>query len=340
MQRNKSRSALCDSVYLSCRFVVRFFRNKTYNHEVTLTEYEATRIGSHVRNRRSQRLFGITIFILVLLTGLAVQAQTPAEPSPGPTPSATPSLEREFFKNILRDQRTIWTAPFHLHRNDAKWMVPFGIGSMALISTDRITGDEIAEFDRGVKASRVISYGGSTYSTGAIAATFYLVGRTKNDARARETGLLSAESLIDSLIVVNGLKEITQRARPLAGHERSEFFDGGTSFPSGHSIQAWSVATIVAKEYGDHPLVQVAAYGAATAVSLSRFTGQKHYLSDVVVGSALGYGIGRYVYRTRHRPASDSSVQNQLQTNTHWPTIAPQYNRHAHQYGIALGWSF
>ena len=292
------------------------------------------------RNRKAQRLFGITVLIVLLSTAFAGRAQTPSEPSPSPTPSATPSLEREFFKNILRDQETIWTAPFHVHRNDAKWMVPFGIGSMALISTDRISGDEIAEFDRGVKASRIISYGGSTYSGGAIAATFYLVGRTKHDARARETGLLGAESMIDSLFVVQGLKEITQRARPLAGRERSEFFDGGNSFPSGHSIQAWSLATIVAKEYGDHPLVQMAAYGAATTVSFSRFTGQKHYLSDVVVGSALGYGIGQYVYRARHRTPTDSSVQDQLQTNTRWPTIAPQFNHRAHQYGIALGWSF
>jgi membrane-associated phospholipid phosphatase len=292
------------------------------------------------RNRRSQRLFSIAVLATVLVIGSAVQAQTPAEPSPSAKPSATPSLEREFFKNILRDQRAIWTAPFHLHRKDAKWLVPFGIGSMALITTDRVSGDEIAEFDRAVKPSRIISYGGSTYSAGAIAATFYLVGRTKHDDRARETGLLSAESLIDSLIVVEGLKEITQRARPLAGRERSEFFDGGSSFPSGHSIQAWSVATIVAKEYAHHPLVKVAAYGAATAVSFSRFTGQKHYLSDVLVGSALGYGIGQYVFRARHRTTSESFVPNQLQTNTRWPTIAPQYNRRAHQYGMGLSWSF
>jgi membrane-associated phospholipid phosphatase len=291
-------------------------------------------------NRRSQRLFGIAILILLLSTAFAGRAQTPAEPSPSPTPSATPSLEREFFRNILRDQRTIWTAPFHLHRKDAKWLIPFGIGSMALITTDRISGDEIAEFHRAVKPSRIISYGGSTYSAGVIAGTFYLVGRTKHDDRASETGLLSAESLIDSLIVVEGLKEITQRARPLAGRDRSEFFDGGSSFPSGHSIQAWSVATIVAKEYADRPLVKVAAYGAATAVSFSRFTGQKHYLSDVLFGSALGYGIGQYVFRARHRSPSGSSVQNQLQTNGRWPTIAPQYNRRAHQYGIGLSWSF
>ena len=291
-------------------------------------------------NRRSQRLFGTAVVAAVLLTAFAVQAQTPTEPGPRATPSATPSLEREFFKNILRDQRTIWTAPLHLQRKDAKWLVPFGIGSMALITTDRISGDEMAEFDHAVKPSRIISYGGSTYGAGAIAGTFYLVGRANHDDRARETGLLSAESLIDSLIVGKGLKEITQRARPLAGRERSEFFDGGSSFPSGHSIQAWSVATIVAKEYAHHPLVKVAAYGAATAVSFSRFTGQKHYLSDVLVGSALGYGIGQYVFRARHRTPAESFAPDQLQTSTRWPAIAPQYNRRAHQYGMAVSWSF
>ena len=219
-------------------------------------------------------------------------------------------------------------------------MVPFGIGSMALITTDRITGDEIAEFDRQVKASRIVSYGGSTYGVGAVAATFYLVGRKTNNSRARETGLLSAEASIDGLIVSNALKGITQRARPLTGSERSEFFDGGSSFPSGHSIQAWSVATIIANEYHDHRAVQVAAYAAATAVSLSRFTVHEHYLSDVLVGSALGYGIGKYVYKAHHRNESDSGDENEPLKASRWPAISPQYSHSARQYGVALTWNF
>src|SRR5205814_5330383 len=133
-----------------------------------------------------------------------------------------------------------------------------------------------------------------------IAATFYLVGRVRHDERARETGLLGAEALIDSAIVVTALKEITQRGRPLSGRDRSEFFDGGSSFPSGHSIEAWSLAAVIANEYQHNRAVQVAAYGIASAVSISRFTGEKHYLSDILVGSALGYGIGSYVYKAQH----------------------------------------
>ena len=270
------------------------------------------------RNRRWQCLFGMVIIVIV--SSVLVRGQTP---------SPTPSLEHEFFKNILRDQKAIWTAPFHLERSDAKWAIPSGIGFMALVTTDRITGDEIFEANRQVNASRIVSYAGSIYGLGAVATTFYLIGRKSNNYRARETGLLSAEALTNSVITGAALKGITQRARPMAGHERSEFFDGGASFPSGHSTQAWAVAAVIASEYKHRPAVQIAAYGIASAVSVARFTGHKHYLSDVVAGSAMGYAIGKFVFNSHHR-ASDESA---------W-MITPQYNRVARRYGVALTWNF
>ena len=281
------------------------------------------------RNRRSQCLFGM--ILMVFATTVVVRAQTP---------SPTPSLEREFFKNILRDQKQIWTAPLHLQRHDAKWVVPGSIGLMALITTDRITGDEMFEFDRPVKASRVISHAGSVYTLGAVAAGFYFAGRTKKNDRAREAGLLSAEALVDSLLVGSALKEITQRARPLAGHERSEFFDGGSSFPSGHSTQVWAVATVIANEYQHRPSVQIAAYGVASAVSIARFTGHKHYLSDAIAGSALGYGIGKYVYHAHHQKSLDSSDGDGPLSQSWLPSFTPQFNPCARAYGVNLRWSF
>ena len=286
------------------------------------------------------KYYQIIILAIVLAPALTVHAQTSPEPTPSPTVSSTPSAGREFFKNILEDQKAIWTAPFHLRRMDTKWVVPGSIGLMALATTDRMTGDEMGEFDRQLKTSRVVSYAGSVYGLGAVAASFYLAGRQTNDARTKETGLLSAEALVDSVIVGAGLKGITQRARPLTGKERSEFFDGGSSFPSGHSIQAWSVATVVANEYSDRRSVQIAAYGIASAVSVARFTGQKHYLSDVLAGSAMGYGIGKYVYHKRHRNLLQSSDQDRSVTDPRWPTISPQFDRRAHEYGVGLTWSF
>lgn len=281
---------------------------------------------------RSLFLFGMIQFVLLLSTAFAVRAQT--TPAPAPTPA--PSLEKEFFKNILRDQKAIWTAPLHLERSDAKWMIPSGIGFMALATTDRITGDEIAEFDRQAKAGKFISFPGSVYGVGAIAGTFYLLGRKNNDARARETGILIAEATVDSLIVGGALKGISQRGRPQTGRERSEFFDGGDSFPSGHSIQAWSTAAIIANEYRHRRVVQFAAYGIASAVSFARFTSGKHYLSDVLVGSALGYAIGQYVYRAHHRPVSADDDQNKQPGESHHLFVVPQYNSRARQYGATV----
>lgn len=271
----------------------------------------------------------IALSLFMFANGSAVSAQTPPR-----------SLERDFFKNILKDQKAIWTAPMHLRRRDAKWVVPSSIGFMALVTTDRMSGDEIAEFDGQLKASRIISDAGSFYGLGAASGAFYLFGRSRNDDRAKETGLLSAEALVDALIVESALKGITQRPRPLARVERSEFFDGGDSFPSGHSTQAWAVATIIAKEYHDRRAVQFAAYGAATAVSVARFTGRKHYISDVVAGSALGYAIGSYVYRTHHRKSPEAGDEDDPHSISWQPMITPQFSRAAHAYGLSLTWNF
>src|SRR3989454_2349540 len=293
-------------------------------------------------NRMTICLFGIISCGIFLSPTHNAKAQAPTPtPSPTPKPAATPTLERQFFKNILADQKAIWTAPFHLHGRDARWAAPLGLGTAALMVTDRRLGDEIGEFHKQLNMSRIVSYAGSGYGVGAVAATFYLVGRAKHDDRARETGILGAEALVDSAILATAVKEITQRRRPTAAKGRGDFFDGGSSFPSGHSIEAWSLATVIANEYHDHRLVQVAAYGIASAISVSRFTGRKHYLSDVLVGSALGYGIGRYVYHAHHRKSSDAGGDQEEESfsrSKRLPAIEPLYNRHAHDYGVALAW--
>jgi membrane-associated phospholipid phosphatase len=286
------------------------------------------------------------LIILMALSASAQSSQGGTDPQPHPTPQAkpTPTLESRFLRNILRDQRAIWTAPFKVGSNEMKWLVPLGLSTAALMTTDRYTAGAIVVGNHSTlhRVSKDISYGGSLYATGAVAATFYLAGRAANNTRARETGLLSAEALIDSGIVVQILKAASQRPRPLVDDASGEFFDRGNSFPSGHAISAWSVATVIANEYGQHrPLVPIAAYGLASAVSFSRYTGRNHFLSDVLVGSALGYGIGRYVYRTHHDTALDS-VDGEIKKNRSklMPVTSPLYSRASRSYGLALAWNF
>jgi membrane-associated phospholipid phosphatase len=292
----------------------------------------------------------VLIALMLLITSMARAQTIPtnAQPKPSPTPqtSATPSPEKQFFKNILRDQRAFILSPFHLTGSDAKYLLPLGAATAALIATDRSTAGELVEHGDNqtrLRISKDISYLGTGYATGGIAAAFYFIGRATHNARARETGLLGAEALIDSGIDVTALKTITRRPRPTADGGHADFFDGekGDSFPSGHAISAWSLATVISEEYRNRPLVRVTAYGLATAVSIARYTGRNHFLSDVLVGSALGYGIGHYVYKTRHDPNLDDANGNSTpkKRSKLLPLIAPEYVERARLYGATLRWN-
>lgn len=292
------------------------------------------------------RIIRVLLFLAAIQVVANGQSQ-PASQPPVPKVSPTPSLEKRFVKNILRDQRAIWTAPFRMERADAKWLAPLGISTVALLATDRHSAGELAEngdHQTRLRISRDISRGGSLYATSAIAGTFYLIGRTTKNARARETGLLGMEALIDSGIVTTALKTISQRPRPRIDDASGEFFDRGNSFPSGHASSIWSVATVIAYEYGKgRPLVRFGAYGLATAVSLSRYTGSNHFLSDVLIGSAIGFGVGRYVYRTHHDPSlngGDGASKNVSARSNLIPLASPIYSRAGRAYGLALKWNF
>ena len=285
------------------------------------------------------------VLLLLLAAALTVTTRVYAQRSGTPAPSATPapqtspapSLERHFFKNFLGDQRAIWTLPLHLHKHDARWLVPLGLSAAALVTTDPYSAD-LSERRTRTVVSRDISYAGSPYGTAAIAGTFYLAGRATHNARARETGLLGAEAILDGYVVSIGLKAATQRPRPRESDGRGEFFEGGRSFPSGHAISAWSLATVVAEEYKDRPFVRFGAYGFAALVSVARYTGRSHFLSDVLAGSAMGYGIGRYVYHKHHDAGLEESANTTHSSLV--PYVMPRYDRRARSYGVTLAWDF
>jgi hypothetical protein len=54
-------------------------------------------------------------------------------------------------------------------------------------------------------------------------------------------------------------------------------------------------------EYKDIPIVPIIAYSAATSIGLSRIVQNQHWISDVLVGAALGFLSGRQVVNNYHR---------------------------------------
>src|SRR3981081_2734940 len=215
-----------------------------------------------------------------------------------------------FVKNLSSDQKTIWLSPLRLQERDTAWLLPFGIVSAGLIAGDYYFMQQVSHSPQRLKYSRDFGNAGTAALLGT-AGGFYLWGGITKSDHNRETGLLAGEALVNGTIVAEALKLVTQRPRPEYDNGRGRFGRGGSSFPSEHALAAWSIATVIAHEYPG-TLTKLLAYGGASAVSVSRVTGREHFVSDAVVGSALGWAIGRQVYRAHHDPALGGAGQSAL----------------------------
>src|SRR5260370_213895 len=184
---------------------------------------------------------------------------------PGDTESVKP-LTRKLVGNILLDQKEIWTSPFHMHAQDAKWWLGFGAVTAALIATDHRTSTIFENSQGQVSWGNNISKIGAAYTVLPVVAGFYGYGVLRDDPKARETGVLGAEALLDSLIVVSVLKPIAGRNRPNTVDDKGAFFDHGASFPSGHAIEVWSLASVISYEYGHTKVVPIVACALAGVV--------------------------------------------------------------------------
>ena len=215
---------------------------------------------------------------------------------PGDTERPKPLL-RKLFLNIVLDQKDIFTSPFHANRHNAlEWMVPLGVTG-ALIASDTHIANAFENSRGQVRWGGRISDIGASYTLIPIVASSYVYGAWRDNPKAREIGVLGTESLLDTLIVAGVLKEVFRRNRP-DEKDPGHFWGGGTSFPSGHAIQVWSIASLLDHEYKHKRIVGITAYTLAGIVSAARIAAQKHFASDVVAGGTMGWFIGRYVYDT------------------------------------------
>jgi hypothetical protein len=241
-----------------------------------------------------------SLLLVALLLGSAVQGQEQptggsAPPSPISTPQAPPL---SFPRLVLIDARDVLGAPL-------SWKAPqwerfslgvAGVGVAALL--DRTVRDaELRDHSRfSDQVAKDFEQFGQTGAFGVMGA-FYVAGWATDNARARsvgEDGLIS--TLIAGGIVTPVLKFAVGRRRP---RETDKTFDvkplgGGASFPSGHTTEAFAVASVIATHY-DSGWVKGAAYSSAALVGFARIHHRAHFLSDVTAGALIGTATGRAV---------------------------------------------
>ncbi|RYY25996.1 MAG: phosphatase PAP2 family protein [Chitinophagaceae bacterium] len=117
--------------------------------------------------------------------------------------------------------------------------------------------------------------------------------KAKNDFVNRTAILIKAELMVG--VFTFSLKRIAAVPRP----DTKEL----TSFPSGHTAQAFAAATFMAKEYGHKSIwYSIGAYTVATGVGAMRIMNNRHWISDVFAGAGVGILSTNLAYLThQHR---------------------------------------
>lgn len=226
------------------------------------------------------------------------QGQIPLEDVPHPAVE----LKRVPL-NVAGDTYRMFTSPIYMRAGDLKWMLPVAAAAGVSLSQDTHVARDIVSHDPGFNnAADNVSYD-ILYSYIAGSVTMYGAGLARHNDHLRETGLLSGEAQISAEIFDSIIKLGSFRERPTVDNYSGKFFQlsagPDSSFISGHAILTWSAAAVIAAEYPS-PWKQAGVYSGATATALTRVLAEKHFPTDVLLGSAAGWMIGHYVVRAHH----------------------------------------
>lgn len=217
----------------------------------------------------------------------AVAQEKPAEPVV--TKRSSPVDDTDFadpapglgstLKQVPRDFARLWSTDS---------AITLGIGGGAALAVHPLD-DDVREAIGGSTRLEDFFDAGNVYGNFLVqlggAFGVYTIGRVGGHAHLSTLG----GDLIRAQLVTAGytqaLKFTVQRERPDGSNSQS--------FPSGHASAAFATANVIRRHYGWG--WGSLGYGLAAYVASARLAHDRHYLSDVVFGAALGIAGGRTV---------------------------------------------
>ena len=229
-------------------------------------------------------------------------------------------LNGAYFQWYLHDSKELVIAPGRWKKKD--WLIFGGVSATAallVVTVDKPVNDffvkhEDSDFINGM--NKVLNpFQAMTIPIffSAVPIVYGLI--TKSD-RAKKVGLEVLEAQLVTSMVHYPINWIASRERPRDGgeyndfnwiwtKEPSEWLDVDTSFPSGHSVLAFSSAAIIAAEYYEKKWVPPAIYAAASVIGVQRVAQNAHWVSDVFYGAVLGHFMTQTLVR-EHQKANES----------------------------------
>lgn len=224
----------------------------------------------------------------------------PAAHAEGTAPPSYPEL-------VIDDVKHVLTSPARWEEDDwkkAEWATAAVVGTALAI--DRPWRDEMRRKAPNNTFMLQVERFGSQYSV-AVVGGFLIVGALSGNETSLETGedTLTA-SLIASGIITPTLKLVFGRARPRANKGANyfkPFSDTNSSFPSGHTTEAFALASVISGHY-EETWVSCVSYSIAGLVGLARTYHDAHFASDVLAGAMIGTFVGKSVvdYNRERRP--------------------------------------
>ena len=208
------------------------------------------------------------------------------------------ATELSYPEVLIDDVKHVVTSPARWE--EAEWHQA-GWASLTVIGTalviDRPLRDEMRRHTGDNSFITQVERFGSQYAAGVVGG-FYLAGALaddENSLQVAQDGI--AASLIASGIVTPAIKLVAGRSRPRANagvYNFKPFSDANSSFPSGHTTEAFALASVIANHY-DETWVTCTSYSIAGLVGLARTYHDAHFASDVLAGAMIGTWVGKSV---------------------------------------------
>ena len=248
-----------------------------------------------MRNKKVKTFFFAGILCLALVFN-PCQAVLCGQEAP-----VSSRLNGAFLHKFGTDFKDVLLSPGHWHKKD---LLTFSVllgtsGVIYALDKDLYDGVQELKSSSSRNASKVITNFGKGGYLAGVAAALYVSGEVFGSVGLRKTALLSLESFLTTSAVVLSMKAVFGRARPGTGKPSNYFRPfslntSETSFPSGDAAGAFAVATTIAQQT-DGFVLDALVYSLAGLVSFFRVHDEKHWPSDVFVGSALGFFIAKKI---------------------------------------------
>jgi hypothetical protein len=208
----------------------------------------------------------------------AIAGQPPEDPDHVAEPARAPSVGA-LFREVPRD---VW----RFVSLDTARVLTAGGGAAAVVHL--WDDDVVTELQVNPQLNNAFEPG-SRYGAFAVmlggAFAVYGAGLASGHRHLAVVGADLVRGQIVSQVWAQGIKLVSDRERPDQSNEQS--------FPSGHAASGFAAAAVLARHYGWKGAVP--AYIGATYIAVSRVHDNRHYVSDVTFGAAMGIAAARTV---------------------------------------------